>query len=114
MYHFSQLTCNRGSLHCKEIAMNLTGRIQKSRGGAKLPDGRQAQGQGRQRSIIQRWDRGTGRQAGYEARTGKGQKQEDEKKRGRKKTGSDRTNAGKLDKQDELATDRKHRYNDTG
>jgi hypothetical protein len=49
------------------------------------------------------------------AGTGSGQarvkNQEDDKKSGWTKTGADRTNAGKLDKQDELAqTDRKHRY----
>ena len=32
--------------------------------GAKGQDGRQAQGQVRQRSVIQRWDKGTGRKAG--------------------------------------------------
>ena len=37
--------------------------------------------------------------------------QEEEKKRGWKKTSADRITAGKLDKQDELAqTDRKHKY----
>ena len=51
--------------------------------------------------------------------TGSGQarvkNQEDEKQRGWEKTGADRTNAGKLDKQDELMqTDRKHRYKSTG
>ena len=49
------------------------------------------------------------------AGTGSGQarvkNQEDEKKRGWEKTGADRSNTGKLDKQNELAqTDRKHRY----
>ena len=49
------------------------------------------------------------------AGTGSGQarvkNQDDEKKRGWEKTGADRTNDGKLDKQDELAqTDSKHRY----
>jgi hypothetical protein len=49
------------------------------------------------------------------AGTGSGQarvkNQEVEKKRGWEKTGADRTNVGKLDKQDELAqTVRKHRY----
>ena len=38
-----------------------------------VPDGRQAQGQRRQRSIIQRWSSGTGRQAGSGA--GRGNRQ---------------------------------------
>ena len=68
-------------------------------------------------SIIQSRSKGTGRQAGSDTvrmvrQSGKrsGQErvknQEDNKKRGWEKTGADRTNAGKLDKLDELATDK--------
>ena len=65
----------------------------------------QAQGQVRQRSEIQMGQRY--RMAGRHSGQAAGVKnQEDEKKRGWEKTGADRTNAGKLDKQDELATDK--------
>jgi hypothetical protein len=76
-------------------------------------------GQGREGLIIQSRSRGTGREAGSGSGTGRvvsrvgtgsGQarvkNQEGEEKRGWEKTGADRTNAGKLDKQDKQATDR--------
>jgi hypothetical protein len=66
------------------------GSIIQSRG-AKVQDGRQAQGQVRQRSVIHRWGKGTGWQAGSGA--GKGQNQECEKKRDLGKAGAEK-NAG--------------------
>jgi hypothetical protein len=77
---------------------------------------RQAQGQGRQRSIIQRWGKGTGRQAGSGAgRVVRQAGSESEqarlktrrvRKRETWKSRSWNTNAGWLDKQGELATDK--------
>ena len=46
------------------------------------------------------------RQAGKGSGQARVKNQEDEKKRGRAKTGADRSNVGKLDKQDELAMDK--------
>jgi hypothetical protein len=71
--------------------------------GAKVLDGRHGQGQGQAE-----WS-GAGRVV-KRAGSGSGQARvkhlEGEKKRGWEKTGADRTNTGKLDKQDELATDK--------
>ena len=73
--------------------------------GAKVLDDRKAQGQVRQRSVIQKWGKGTGQQAGSGAgrvdeagglrdRTGKGQNQEGTKKRDWKKQALSHKNTG--------------------
>ena len=87
------------------------GRGRISRAEAKVQDGRQVQGQVRQRSVIQRWSKGS-RQAQGQAEwsgTGSGQakvkNQEDEKKRQKKH--EQRQMLDDLNKQDKLAqTDR--------
>ena len=73
-------------------------RGRKSRVEVKVQDGSQAQGQGRQRSVIQRWSKGTGRQTGSESGrevrqvgTGSGQAKVKTRKTRKERLGYDRS-----------------------
>ena len=98
---------------------------------AKVQDGRQAQGQIRQRLVIQRWGKGTGRQAGSgsgrvvrqvgtrlgtrKTRVGKHQKPGRQEKRDWGKAGVDtKMLVGLTNKTNWQQTNREHRYKYSG